>query len=310
MTKASKIAGTFFGMAALLTGIFYLKHQAVSLDSAQLPCEQPLTYRIGEIDDRFGISDGELRQLMTEVSEIWSEATGNSVIVYDHNGSIEVNLYYAEQQQLTDSERQYRDLLRAQEQVIAVEEREYRQMNQRFSEMEQSYRQDSNRLENEIELFNNWVNQINNDGGFDEAKLEMFETRKREIDQKNAGLDRRAVQLQQEAERLNRKVDDVNRRIDQKNSMINEYNQIFTGTKRFTQGSYEYFGNMKKINVYQFSHLDELRLVLAHEVGHALGIDHVENPQSIMYHLMGNQALTDLRLTDEDIRALHTQCGF
>lgn len=296
--------------AALFLGVFYLNYGNGVINAGITPCKNPITFRIAEIDERFGINQSELSELMNEVAEIWAEGTGNRVIVYSENGSIHVNLVYAEQQQLTDSERQFRDRLRIEEQSISVAEREYRQMNHRFNEMQEEYRQDSNDLQNEIQELNSWVNLKNNEGGFNEGEIEIFENRKQEIDQKTAELNRRALQLQQEAERLNREIDRLNRQIDQKNILINQYNQTFTGTNRFTQGSYEDIGNQKRINVYQFSHRDELRLVLAHEVGHALGINHVNNPKSIMYHLMGNQDLSDLKLTTEDVEALKKICSF
>jgi methyl-accepting chemotaxis protein len=301
--------GIVIGFTVLLGGIIYLKNDAGIIQSGYLPCNEPLTYRIGSIDDRFGITEVELKKLMEEVSVLWSEATGNSAIHYHESGAINVNLIYAEQQLLTDSERQFRDRLSAEEQSISVAEREYQQLNQTFNEMESEYREDSNRLQNEIEALNSWVNRMNNEGGFSERDVEIFESRKQEIDQKTTELNRRAVQLQQAAERLNRTIDQLNRRIDQKNILVNEYNQTFTGTNRFTQGAYENIGNQKRINIYQFSDHDELRLVIAHEVGHALGVGHVENPKSIMYHLMGNQNIQGLRLTPEDIDALKVLCG-
>jgi predicted Zn-dependent protease len=54
---------------------------------------------------------------------------------------------------------------------------------------------------------------------------------------------------------------------------------------------------------------DELMLVLAHEMGHALGIGHVDNPQSVMYRLMGNQARPGLELTEDDRYALMDICN-
>ncbi len=301
--------GVLITTALILGGIFYLNKQTELSSGILSSCSEPLTYRIGEIDERFGVTENEIKYLMEEVSEIWSEAKGSSVIEFDESGEIVLNFIYAEQQQLTDSERQFRDRLRSEEQSISVGEREFKQLNERFNEMESRYKADSNHLQSEIEELNSWVNRKNNEGGFNEQEIEVFETRKREIDLKAAELNRRALQLQQEAERVNREIDRLNRRIDEKNMLILEYNQTFTGTNRFTQGSYEYIGNRKRINIYQFSHRDELRLVMAHEVGHALGIGHVENPQSVMYHLMGNQNLSGLSLSTEDTEALQAVCS-
>ncbi len=83
------------------------------------------------------------------------------------------------------------------------------------------------------------------------------------------------------------------------------YNTRFGEAKEFNQGDYR--GN--EINIYQFSEIDELKLVLAHELGHALELDHVEKPESIMYYLMDKQNLAFLQLTEEDKNALKIKCG-
>ena len=82
------------------------------------------------------------------------------------------------------------------------------------------------------------------------------------------------------------------------------FNNQFGGTREFTQGDYQ--GD--HINVYQFRDRAELILVLAHELGHALQLDHVENPASIMYYLMGEQP-PESRLSAEDLEAFAQTCG-
>jgi predicted Zn-dependent protease len=48
---------------------------------------------------------------------------------------------------------------------------------------------------------------------------------------------------------------------------------------------------------------------LAHELGHTLGLGHVDNPTAVMHYLMGEQNIDDLTLTRDDIDALRTACG-
>jgi len=46
--------------------------------------------------------------------------------------------------------------------------------------------------------------------------------------------------------------------------------------------------------------------VLAHEMGHALGLEHVADAQAIMYKINQGKRLS---LTEDDIAALNAQCA-
>ncbi len=273
------------------------------------PCAEPETYQIGEIDDRYVITEEELYLLLREVAEIWSDAYGQPVMEFAEDGDIRINLVYAEQQELSDRERQFRDRIQSERYRIAAVEKEYEQMDSDYRQRVQQHQDDMSRLQEKIAALNSWVTEKNEQGGFRESELPLFEERKSEIDSLTAGLNQRSLRLNEAARNLNQKVERINNKVEQKNSLITEYNRTFTGTRRFTQGSYERIGHDRTINVYSFLDEDELMLVLAHEMGHALGIGHVDNPQSVMYRLMGNQARPGVELTEDDRHALLDICG-
>lgn len=49
-------------------------------------------------------------------------------------------------------------------------------------------------------------------------------------------------------------------------------------------------------------------MVLAHEFGHSMSLDHVDNDESIMYYLMGGQP-DSLEPSNEDLASFATICG-
>ena len=103
---------------------------------------------------------------------------------------------------------------------------------------------------------------------------------------------------------INTLTETANEVVKKYNEGVNTYNHTFSEGAEFTQGDYQ--GD--KINIYQFKNRDELVLVLAHELGHALGIDHVDNPESIMYRQMGEQSVGK-GLTDQDLQDFRLVCG-
>lgn len=258
------------------------------------PCENPITLTVGDIDNRFGISEREVISIIKKVTETWSEAVERPVAVYSENGDIDVNLVYDIQQQLTDRERQFRNRLQMKEYQITAFENDYLENVKNFDEWNEEYQRESEQVQRQMTQLNEWIEQVNSQGGFNSEQLEELEERRERIDRMSDRMEQSGTILTEKVNRINAQLREMNRMIEEKNELIQEYNRTFSGTKRFTQGSFERSGGNQWINVFQFANREELALVIAHEVGHALGLDHVENPASVMHHLMGQQVRTEL----------------
>ena len=272
-------------------------------------CSEPLTYSIGEIDNRFLINQSYFKTILGEASAVWGDAFGRPLFQYAEEGEIRIELVYSEQQQLSDSERQFRSRISALEQRILRMEGEYNRANSRFEEQVAAYRANAEQLDRRTRELNRWVENINRGGGFTEPELRDYENRKDLIDRERRQLQYSETELERQSRRLNERIEHLNERIDEKNLLIEEYNRTFAGSERFTQGEYIEDQNGRSIRIYHYTDTDELRLVVAHEMGHAIGIDHVTNPQSVMYHLMDAQDRRKLKLSPQDIRALESVCG-
>lgn len=297
-------------VAGILTIVLFWVGSAQfgSEPQVQPACTEPLTFHVGSIDERFSITKNEVAGLMEDVAQIWSDAADTTVIEYDGSGEISVNLVYAEEQQLSDRERQHRDRLEHEEFSITVLENEYTRLNREYETEVRQYDEDSRELQETIDRLNEWVRQKNEQGGFNEEDLKQFERRKAEIERVKLNLAQRERMLKRKAAELNDKITFLNQKVEAKNRLVDEYNRQFTGVRKFTQGAYEWTNDSRTINIYHFLDLDELRLVIAHEMGHALGIGHVSNPESVMHELMDSQNRRQLELTEEDIQALQSVC--
>ena len=99
----------------------------------------------------------------------------------------------------------------------------------------------------------------------------------------------------------------LNRLVSSLNLEVNKFNTIGTSLGgEFEEGTYQEGPNGREIDIYQFDDEGKLARVLTHELGHALGLEHLENPKAIMYRL--NNGVNE-KLTADDIAALKKRCG-
>ena len=102
--------------------------------------------------------------------------------------------------------------------------------------------------------------------------------------------------------RLNQQVDHVNAMNDQFNASVDQFNQRFQ-PRQFDKGMF----NGREINIYEFQNLDDLRITLAHEFGHGLGLFHSDDPESLMYPILEKQNFQDFHLKPADIALLNAR---
>lgn len=300
------IAALFFGI-----GIWLFLRLDTTPDShvADInPCETPVTYRIGEIDTRFGITIREVRELMEEATKVWSDAAGLPVAFYSEEGDVEIQFVYDERQEMTESEMNLRNRIDSEQLRYESIKITYDYLLSDYNRRLDSFNTKVDQYRTRVDQHNSWVNRQNAQGGFSDAGMTELLRRQCEIDREENQLEREEAQLRELAERLNEESERLNKNLIEQNKLIAEYNASFAGVSSFNQGEYIEAGIDKSINIYRFLNKNDLRLVLAHELGHALGIGHVSNSGSIMFHRMGDQILYPLQLSPEDREAIRNKC--
>lgn len=270
------------------------------------PCQKPITYSIATLDEKFGLSKEEFLNDIAEAEKIWESSSGRQLFQYSDSGDLKINLIYDSRQKATD-------FLKEIGLVIKDDQATFEALNNRYDELLLAYNKQKAKLEALLESHNATkntydkdVDRSNKQGGASKAQFEILE-------QRRIALNNQVALINKESEALNVLVDSVNSTATLLNKLINtlnlkidNYNIVGTSNgQQFNEGEYISDGRIATINIYQFNNKTELISVLAHEFGHALGMEHVDNRQAIMYYL--NESGGE-KLTEDDLNELSRVC--
>jgi len=283
----------------LATSYFYAAYAAV--------CALPLTYTIGEIDERFNLSTAAAELAVADAAAVWEESLEQDIfrsVSDDAEADILVRYVFDERQERTTAEARERERLAVVEALSGEVQEAYQQQVAVLEAREDAYEERAAVYERDLSRYNTTVASYNAEGG---APPEVF-----------AELEAEAERLSTEAEVLNAEVAAINDLIEDINQLgaegnqlistfnerVSDFNTVFADGREFTQGDYR----DGQISIYSFADRDELHVVLVHELGHALSIGHVEDPTAYMHFLLGGQD-PQAGLQPDDIEAFNAVCA-
>lgn len=288
---------TFIFILTLLFAGTYFYREAASV------CAVPIEYRIGEIDEGFDISEEEALQAVASAATSWENAAERTLFKYNPDADFTINFVFDERQEYANAEESFREKLDVTEGVNNLIDETYAELVARYGILETEYQNKVIAYEDHLTSYNAQVQEINDAGGATPEVYKELQVEQRLLDTELSALTGLGDTLNALTKEINKVGDRGNQLVEVYNRNVTEYNNSFGEAHEFTQGDYR--GDY--INIYKFSDIPELELVLAHELGHALSLGHVENETSIMYHLMGAQP-SDIHLSAEDVREYRTIC--
>lgn len=312
-TKAG-ILGLLVGAAVLSSLVVYLRIGLVRLDQVPVhskkksaPCSEPIKYSVGMVDPRFGLSHSDLLKAIEEAARIWASALGGkSLFAYAPNGPLVINLIYDDYRQQTS------DQLSKLRQTIEASQAAYDRLKATYDEYFARYKAQEWEHDQQVRLFEQQKERLEAEVSFWNARGGAPPGVYIRLKQEEAALKAAARALNQQVEALNELGNKINIIVDRLNALASEidfnvarFNRLVDEIGgKIKQGEYVKDWQGQRIYIYEFSNRAELVQVLAHELGHALGLDHVNDPQSIMHpSSAGGQ-----RLTSDDLAKLKALC--
>jgi predicted Zn-dependent protease len=246
------------------------------------PCTEPIPYALGTFDERFDVSEEYFLQALAEAETVWEKAIDRDLFAYAPENSdpevLKINLVYDYRQQATEK---LSDLGSS----VQNNQASYDLLRVKFETLKAEYEQKQEEFDARLKAWN----------------------RTPRTDQKEY-RELRALQsdLNETAEEVNALVAELNRLARTLNISVDKYNTVSTSRgETFEEGVYVSDVLGRKIDIYEWGSRAELVRLLAHELGHALNIEHVADPKAIMYQLNQGENTT---LTGADMEALKIVC--
>lgn len=241
-------------------------------------CQIPKKYSIGEIDPRFKVTRDEVLNSARDAESRWDNQSKKILFQYDSNSSFKINLIYDERQAKLDQ--------------INAEVSKINTSGSTIEEFRSQVDAEISDYQTDLNNYNSQVAYWNGQGGAPPDEYQKLENTRISLQNRQGEINKKAGLLNLQIDEHNSNLSDVKSQIDaEKNKIV-------------TQG--EYKGN--EIDIYTFGNLDELRLVLMHELGHSLSKEHASDPKSILYYILQDQDLANPLPSSEDITLVKKEC--
>jgi hypothetical protein len=299
-TSSKKIGWEYFFLLAILIILI------ISFMRTPDPCRETITYRLGKVDERFNLTREEFQTAVNMAAAMWGKPFNRDLFREEPDGAIEINLLYDYRQEATDR-------LKKLNYKIDRSKSSYEELKSRLENLKAEYEQKKAGLNSDFNAYNSKVNAFNTEteswnrrGGTPQSIYMRLMKEKDELVTLSDDLHARQVEMKTLVDTINSMVVVINEIASNSNlDIVDQRNIGNTLGREFCEGLYEYKNGKRSITIYQYDNEYRLVRVLAHEFGHALGLNHSKRAEDVMYPLIQSNSLA---LAADDIAALKRHC--
>jgi chromosome segregation ATPase len=281
---------------------------------------------IGKIDDYYKdkITKKELEQIIKEIEYIFESTLKKDIFDYSIDGK-PIDILYVPNTQLEDKISKKLELIKKKKEKIE-ELQEYFPSKKREIEVSQDDLNGQIKVINQkVEDLNSYIKNVNSRKNVTKeeySKIEEYvKNEKYDINNYLKEKNKTYQDLQNILSSYNQKVVAFNNLVRESNGMIKELESLGRdiktvngrtfGMKETVLKTYYKDGkevkestttnSMNKIEIYNFDSLEHLKVILAHEIAHLVGVPHIDDEGALMNPILQENQKSRLHLTSEDI---------
>lgn len=275
---------------------------------------------IGTIDRYYKdkISVKQLKIIVNQIEREFESALNANLFDYDENG-IRINLIYTPYSKLEKQILNKKEKLDSLEKKIDNQKTDILLSKKKNLILRDSFSKQNKILNNKIASLNRFIKKINGQKNISNKEFVDAKTYV-SIEQKKINKEIQRVKL--EHRKVSQIINSFNKKLIKYNNLIRTYNintreleSLTRGfkkikgktfkliTKQKTKNGTKVLKNyMTKIEIYGFDNIQELKAVIAHEIGHLLGVSHINIKNALMNPIIQSKQLERLHLTYDDIK--------
>lgn len=282
--------------------------------------------RIGKIDSYYKnkISDQELLFLLKEIENLFESELKTNVFDYSENGK-PIDILHVSNKQLEENlSKKIEKLDNKKEKLLQLQD-SFLLKKDEINQLQESLNSQTKILNNKIEALNNYIKELNNKKSLPKNEYnsvkDYLRSEEEKINQERKIQKDIQSDLTKTVNNYKRKFFIYNSLINESNILIKEIESINVGMRIINGRTFgfqettlktSYINNkevkeksiknsMTKIEIYGFDSIEHLKIILAHEIAHLLGVPHINVKGALMNPILQEEQKEKLFLTLEDI---------